>query len=132
MAASLQTGRLEMSTMKLKVCGIVVFSVIAWSFTAGDAAAQTAAGAADKGAALFVSQKCSLCHGMDGKGNQKGALDDVGSKLSAADIKLWITDPVTMAAKAKADRKPAMKPFAPLPKEDLDSLVAYLAAKKKK
>ena len=31
-----------------------------------------------------------------------------------------------MAAKAKAERKPAMKPFASLSKGDLDALVAYL------
>ena len=122
-----------MSTMKLKVCGVVVFSVIAWSFASGEATAQTAApGAVEKGAALFVSQKCSLCHGMDGKGNQKGALDEVGTKLTAAEIRQWIVTPVEMAAKAKADRKPAMKPYPNLPKDDLDALVAFLAAKKKK
>jgi hypothetical protein len=69
---------------------------------------------------------------MDGKGNQKGALDNVGSLLTADQIRQWITTPVEMAAKAKAERKPAMKSFATLPKEDLDALVAFLAGKKKK
>jgi hypothetical protein len=36
-----------------------------------------------------------------------------------------------MTAKTKATRKPAMKQFA-LPKEDVDALVAYLSAMKKK
>ena len=36
-----------------------------------------------------------------------------------------------MTAKIKADRKPAMKAYASLPKEDLDALVAYLASLKK-
>ena len=40
--------------------------------------------------------------------------------------------PVEMAAKTKAIRKPPMKAFATLPKEDLDALVAFLASKKKK
>ena len=43
-----------------------------------------------KGEALFTEQKCSLCHSIAGKGNAKGALDEVGSKLSAADLKAWI------------------------------------------
>jgi hypothetical protein len=35
-----------------------------------------------------------------------------------------------MAAKAKAERKPPMKPFT-LPKDELDDLVAYLQTLKK-
>jgi len=84
------------------------------------------------GAAVFAAQKCSLCHALDGKGNAKGALDDVGSKLTADEIRQWILNPVDMAAKASATRKPAMKAFATLPKADLDALVGFLAAKKKK
>ena len=37
-----------------------------------------------------------------------------------------------MAAKAKADRKPPMKAYPNIAKEDLDALVAYLASLKKK
>lgn len=36
-----------------------------------------------------------------------------------------------MAATAKAERKPPMKSYASLPKEELDALVAYLASLKK-
>lgn len=87
----------------------------------------------DKGAKLFTDQKCSLCHSIAGKGNPKGPLDEVGSKLTAAEIRQWITDPATMTAKAKADRKPAMpSKYASLPKDDIDALVAYLSAQKKK
>jgi len=122
-----------MSTMKLNVYTVLAaFTLVAWPLTGQALAGQAAAAAADKGAAVFAAQKCSLCHGMDGKGNQKGALDDVGSKLTADQIRQWIVTPVEMAAKAKAERKPAMKAFANLPKEDLDALVAFLAAKKKK
>ncbi|MEO8678535.1 MAG: cytochrome c [Vicinamibacterales bacterium] len=124
-----------MSTMKLSAHTVVAaLFLIALPIAASDAAAQGAAGpgAADKGAAVFAANKCSMCHGMDGKGNQKGALDDVGSKLTADEIRQWITTPVEMAAKAKAERKPAMKSFATLPKDDLDAVVKFLAAKKKK
>src|SRR5687768_10526712 len=44
-----------------------------------------------QGQKVFEAQKCSLCHSVAGKGNTKGALDDVGSKYSAADLKLWLT-----------------------------------------
>ena len=88
---------------------------------------------ATKGAKVYADQKCSMCHAIAGKGNAKGALDDIGSKLTAAEIREWITEPVKMAAKAKAERKPPMlAKFASLPKADLDNLVAYLSTLKKK
>jgi mono/diheme cytochrome c family protein len=80
---------------------------------------------------VFTGQKCALCHSIAGKGNAKGALDEVGSKLSADDIRAWITDAKGMTAKTKATRKPEMKAYA-LPKEDVDELVVYLSAMKKK
>lgn len=90
-----------------------------------------AQGAVEKGAAVFAAQKCAMCHSLDGKGSSKGPLDGVGSKLKADEIRQWILTPVEMAAKANATRKPAMKAFASLPKEDVDALVAFLASKKK-
>jgi len=84
-----------------------------------------------KGEKLFVDQKCSLCHSIAGKGNVKGPLDEVGSKASAADIRAWIADANTMTAKTGATRKPAMKQFS-LEKDDVEALVAYLTALKKK
>jgi mono/diheme cytochrome c family protein len=95
------------------------------------AAPAFAQGAVEKGAALFVAQKCSLCHSLDGKGNAKGPLDGIGSKLKAEEIRQWLMAPVEMAGKATATRKPPMKSFATLPKEDLDALVAFIASKKK-
>ena len=74
---------------------------------------------------LFTDLKCGLCHSVGDTGNKKGPLDDVGSRLSADDIRMWITDSKTMTAKTKATRKPAMKSYT-LPKEDVDALVAYL------
>ena len=84
-----------------------------------------------KGATVFAAQKCTMCHALDGKGNARGALDGVGSKLTADEIRQWIVTPAEMTAKAKAERKPAMKAFPNLPKEDLDALVAFLHSKKK-
>ncbi|MBC7819118.1 MAG: cytochrome c [Planctomycetaceae bacterium] len=83
------------------------------------------------GEKVFATQKCSMCHSIGEKGNKKGPLDDVGSKLTAEDIHAWIVDAKGMTAKAKATRKPLMKDYK-LPKEDLDGLVAYLQTLKKK
>lgn len=33
------------------------------------------------GMKAYTEQKCSVCHSIAGKGNAKGVLDDVGSKL---------------------------------------------------
>ena len=97
------------------------------TLAAGTARAQDAAA----GAKVFADQKCTLCHSIAGKGNAKGPLDDVGSKLSAADVRAWIEDAPGMTAKTNATRKPAMKAYS-LPKNDVDNLVAYLSTLKKK
>jgi len=97
-------------------------------FAAGSASAQGVA----QGKQVFTDSKCSVCHSIGGQGNKKGPLDDVGSKLSAADIRQWITSAAEMAVKAKADRKPPMKAYPDLPKADVDALVAYLQTLKKK
>jgi mono/diheme cytochrome c family protein len=83
-----------------------------------------------KGQQLFTDQKCTLCHSIGDKGNKKGPLDGVASKLSAEEIRSWITDAKAMTAKTKATRKPEMKAYA-LPKDDVDALVAYMATLKK-
>lgn len=102
----------------------------------GGAAAQAAPapreaqGDADRGATVYAAQKCALCHALDGKGQAKGPLDGVGTKLTADEIRQWIVAPAEMTAKAKATRKPAMRAYPNLPKADLDALVAFLVTKK--
>ena len=82
------------------------------------------------GQKVYTAQKCSVCHSIGGTGNKKGPLDGVGSKLTADEIRLWITQAPEMTAKTNASRKPVMKAYT-LPKEELDGLVAYLASLKK-
>jgi mono/diheme cytochrome c family protein len=82
------------------------------------------------GQKIYETQKCSLCHSVAGKGNAKGSLDGVGKKHTAADLKLWITQPAEMAKKHNAARKPPMKSYASLPPADVDALVAYLQSLK--
>ena len=86
---------------------------------------------AKRGEAVYAEQKCSLCHSIAGKGNAKGSLDGVGSKLSAAEIKEWIVNPKEMTTKTKAERKPPMKAYSNLPAADVDALVAYMQTLKK-
>ena len=83
-----------------------------------------------KGEKVFADQKCALCHSVGEKGNKKGPLDTVVAKLSAAEIREWITDAKGMTAKTKAERKPEMKQYT-LPKGDVDALVAYVLSLKK-
>jgi mono/diheme cytochrome c family protein len=83
------------------------------------------------GEKLYAEQKCSVCHSIAGKGNAKGPLDEVGSKLTADEIRAWISDAKAMTAKTKAARKPEMKVYT-LAKDEVDGLVAYLSAMKKK
>jgi hypothetical protein len=71
-----------------------------------------------------------LCHSIAGKGNAKGPLDGVGTKLTADEIHAWIVDAKGMTAKTKASRKPEMKQYS-LPNDDVDALVAYLSSLKK-
>ena len=108
--------------MRAMVIAVAVCLGAAWSAAAQDAKA--------KGEQVFAAQKCSLCHSIAGKGNAKGSLDGVGTKLSADEIRSWITDAKGMTAKTKATRKPEMKAYT-LPKDDVDALVAYLSSLKK-
>lgn len=86
----------------------------------------------ERGIKVYADQKCSACHSIAGKGNQKGALDDVGSRLTADEIRAWVVNPAEMMKKTKAERKPPMRAYPNLAKEDLDAVVAYVASLKKK
>jgi len=96
---------------------------------AATAAAQDAKVA--HGEKVYADQKCALCHSIGDKGNKKGPLDGVASKLKADEVREWIVDAKGMTAKTKAPRKPVMKSYS-LPKDDVDALVAYMMTLKKK
>jgi mono/diheme cytochrome c family protein len=107
-------------TMVRRMTGLILTAVLAVPALAG---AQDAA----KGQQLYAAQKCSMCHLIAGKGNKLSPLDGVGAKLSEADIREWIVDPVAAAAKHKSTKKPLMpRTYAKLPPADVDALVAYI------
>jgi len=84
-----------------------------------------------KGMAVYAEQKCGICHAIAGKGNAKGPLDDVGSRLGADEIRDWMVDAPGMTAKSKSTRKPPMRSYPKLSKEELDALVAYMLSLRK-
>ena len=86
---------------------------------------------AAKGQQVYAAQKCGVCHAIAGKGGKASPLDGVGAKLSAADTKQWIVEPVAMAAKVGSTKKPPMpKKYDKLPAADVDALVAYMQSLK--
>jgi mono/diheme cytochrome c family protein len=108
----------------------ILIAIFVFAF-AGTATAQDAA-KIDQGKQVYAAQKCQVCHSVAGVGNKRGALDQVGSKLKEDEIRQWIVAPQEMTAKTKAERKPLMKSYAHLPKDEVDALVAYMVSLKKK
>ena len=107
------------------------FVTVALTFV-GIAASLPAAGQdAKRGQEVYTAQKCAVCHSVAGKGGKASPLDGVGGKLSADDIKQWITHPKEAAAKANSTKKPPMPAkYGTLPAADIDALVAYMASLK--
>lgn len=84
-----------------------------------------------RGQEVYAAQKCQGCHNIAGKGYKTNTLDGVGKKLSAADIRTWITTPKAMATKSQSNAKPPMpERYAKLPAADIDALVAYMQSLK--
>jgi mono/diheme cytochrome c family protein len=110
-----------------RIALVILSAVLAAPVVSGHSSAE----AQEAGQQVFAAQKCALCHSVAGRGNAKGPLDGVGSKYSAAELKLWIINPAEMGKKHNATRKPPMKSFASLSTADVDALVAYLETLKK-
>ena len=89
-------------------------------------AAKPDAAKVGKGQQVYAAQHCSMCHSVAGKGNPKNPLDDVGSKMTADEMKKYIVNPKSV----KPDSK--MKAYSSLAADDLDALVAYLQTLTKK
>jgi mono/diheme cytochrome c family protein len=115
--------------------GVITMGVL----LAGTVAAGQAPDAklASEGKKLYATYKCDKCHQIDGRGSKKGPLDGVGAKLTAADIKKWLTNPAEM--EAKLEKKPkgtdamsyALKTKGIEPGE-IDAIVAYMQTLTKK
>lgn len=95
----------------------------------------SAQGDAAKGKITYGERKCSMCHKTT-KDDEKGGkmatvLADGAGKLSAADIKSWLTDAAKMEAKLPKKPKILMSGFLkglkpPLSEAEVANLVAYV------
>lgn len=85
----------------------------------------------EHGIKVYAAQKCNVCHSIEGKGKKSGPLDGVGSKLSEDEIRQWLINAPEMTKKTNAKRKPVMKNYTKLPKEEIDALIAYMQSLKK-
>lgn len=89
---------------------------------------------ADAGRGVYDSRKCATCHMVAGKGNMRYPLDGVASRLSAADLRRWLTDTAEM--EGALPKQPAVRMSEwidsnrKINDRDLDALVAYLASLK--
>ena len=78
--------------------------------------------AMSRGRAVYVEQRCPLCHSLEGEGGTRSSLDGVGGRLTEQEIRLWIVAPQEM-------RPTVAKRGYRLSEEDLDALVTYLIGK---
>src|SRR5262245_58767548 len=116
-----------MITLTPKRILLLTASVLVAGFTMSRAVVAQDAAQIKRGQEVYTAQKCQLCHAVAGKGNKQNPLDGVGKKLSADEIRQWITHPTDMTAKAKSTKKPPMPDkYSKLPAADIDALVAYL------
>jgi mono/diheme cytochrome c family protein len=100
---------------------------LALSVAAPQAASAQDAAQVAHGEQVYAAQKCQVCHAVASKGNKANPLDGVATKLTASDIRQWITQPAAMTAKTKSTKKPPMPDkWGSLPAADLEALVAYM------
>lgn len=109
--------------------GLIAGAIVLFSSTAVLGAQDAAK--VEHGQKVYAAQKCRVCHSIAGQGQKKGPLDGVGSKYKEDEMRQWIVNAVEMQKKTKATRKPLMKNYDKLPKEDVDALVAYMLSLKK-
>jgi cytochrome c2 len=98
----------------------LIFMSLGLMVVMGAAVAASPQSSADHGRDVYAVQKCALCHSIAGIGGKKLALDGVGSRLKAEDMRKWIRTPKEM--------KPGttMKPYPNLPEKDLADLTQFL------
>ena len=73
----------------------------------------------EKGKEAYKTAKCGMCHSVAGAGGKMKALDGVGARLKADELKKWVVAPQEMKKDTK--KKPVKVAEA-----NLDNIVAYL------
>jgi cytochrome c2 len=108
--------------MKTARVAIIAASLCMGGIGAG--AAFSSDSVVDRGKDVFAAQKCALCHSIAGIGGMKMALDGIGAKLNAEDIRKWVRTPKQMKSTTM------MKSYPNLPDKDLNDLTAFLLSLK--
>ena len=81
----------------------------------------------EAGRKIYDSEGCAKCHMLGGQGNRMFPLDGVGSRLSADDIRRWLTHTAQM--EDALPKVPAIKMSSrkyDFNDADLDAIVAFL------
>jgi cytochrome c553 len=87
----------------------------------------------EAGRKIYESEGCAKCHMVAGRGNRMFPLDGVGTKLSAGEIRRWLTN--TREMEDALPKAPAIKMSTrkyDFNDADLAALVAYLSSLKEK
>ena len=108
------------------VMGMALVAGLGLASARAEEAAKPDAARVEKGQKVYTDKHCSMCHSIAGKGNPKTPLDGVAGKMSADELKKYITNPKSV----KPDSKMLASPN--LPAEDLDSQIVYLQTLTKK
>ena len=110
--------------MKRAFCVVVAMALASTVVSAQDAKQ------AEAGKKLFTSKQCTKCHRIAGVGAKAGGkLDGVASKVSAEDMRRWLTEPAEM--EKSLDHKPKLKMSSKmtqlaLKETDIAALITYL------
>jgi mono/diheme cytochrome c family protein len=105
----------------------IVFPIVAGIVAVSAAVHARSPGQVEAGEALFLKEGCNKCHQVAGRGSKLYPLDGVAKKLTAAEMRAWLTTPAKMEAKLpkRPMVKMSSKKYAFTP-EQVDALIAYL------
>lgn len=87
----------------------------------------------EAGRKIYTAEGCAKCHMIAGRGNRMFPLDGVGTKLSADEIRRWLTN--TREMEDALPKAPAIKMSTrkyDFNDADLAAVVAFLQSLKKK
>jgi len=107
--------------------------VVALAFAGTTLVAQGTPAQIAAGKKAYDAKKCSQCHTIGGKGGSLTKLYPLDNaeamKVTAAEIKSWLTD--TVAMEAKSEKKPKLKMSSKkvaLTDADVEGLIAYMVS----
>ena len=106
-----------------------LIGLVGAAFLAGASLVAQDAKKISDGKKIYDAKECNKCHMIAGKGNKIGKLDGIATKITAADMHKWLTNPAEM--EKTLDHKPKVKMSSKLAEmklkeTDIDALIAYL------